>query len=89
MEDYQEHNRILLHLEDDGSICSAKARQIVRTRVKTETSLHPEPVSFNSPPPSVCLSIFLLQKYKTKSNSHFEEFAHAAASTKRHPVETM
>lgn len=40
MEDAQEHRRILLHVEDDRSLCTAETRQSGRGWVEAEASLH-------------------------------------------------
>ena len=40
MEDAEEHCRILLHVEDDRSLCSAEACEGRRGRVEAQASLH-------------------------------------------------
>lgn len=42
VENIEEYRRVLLHVEDDRSLCPAKATESRRCRIETETSLHSE-----------------------------------------------
>ena len=45
MEVDEKPHRILLHMENNGSISPTKTNQTERARVEAQTSLHPKPVS--------------------------------------------
>jgi hypothetical protein len=44
----EKHHRVLLHMENNGSISPTKTNQTERARVEAQTSLHPKPVSRSS-----------------------------------------
>lgn len=61
MEDAQELGGVLLHVENDGPLCSTETRESGRSRVEAEASVHSQLVSVCTETPLLSYVLFLLR----------------------------